>query len=89
MAKNLEEMEYTTPVVGQFYKAVGGWDVKVVHVTAAGDMFYAVHYPGQVGLESNPILHMMPTGISRSLFSLNEPPQYDLSKPSDIILLKE
>ena len=71
--------------VGKKYTTHGGWSALVIHITATKDFFYAVHYHGEIGLESNPIMHWMETGIATSMMSLNEPPQYDMPKPADFI----
>ena len=88
MAEEIKDETQSTELqvqVGKKYKTHGGWSVLVIHITVAKDFFYAVHYPGESSLESNPIMHWMETGIATSLMSINEPPQYDVPKPADLV----
>ena len=70
--------------VGKKYKTIGGWEALVIHINNSNNFFYAIHAPNTPN-ESVPILHQ-PNGMSVSQFSIAEPPRFNKTLPSDILI---
>ena len=67
------------------YKTIGGWDAKVIWISSVTNACYAIHQFG-TEFETYPVAHNKHDGKSEALFSINAPPRFDKSMPSDLDL---
>lgn len=72
--------------VGNEYETEGKWTARVVYITHDRSWLYAVHKPDCFD-ESPPVAHDW-MGKSMTSFSVNAPPTYNQSLPSDLIFKK-
>ena len=78
--------------IGKTYKTYGGWDAIVIWKSFSKpdeeeQTYVVIHKPGTQD-ESGIVMHNE-DGSAVSIFSINEPPTYDLHHPADLVVKNE